>query len=390
MSRFDVFLCHNSADKPEVIEIAQKLKAMGLKPWLDIWEIPGGVDWQEVLEDQIAEIKSAAVFIGSNGIGPWHRREIRAFLNEFANRNCPVIPLLLPSAPQKPELPLFLKGIMWVDFRSTNPDPMQKLIWSITGKKPVREATTQHLNKSRLEYYLRQKTGFLEPAEARELEKLLQHPDIDLQSLAQGCLALRTEKGLNIVYYQLDWIMKLAEIADGAIPRKSLPAVQPTGRLASVDWMKKKLSAGLPYSCSCWIALTLGSLGTFIPEMKPPLTYMLFNHSYTYQDRDEALVYLCLIEPLETASLLVEAADRATDENSYLYARALFGLLLIDNVDILALQLLKALPHSHLYEYAYGLAGSRNSRGRIILQQMTNHSNPNIRNAAIEALNKSW
>jgi hypothetical protein len=32
---FDVFLCHNSADKPAVREIAQKLKKEGIKPWLD-------------------------------------------------------------------------------------------------------------------------------------------------------------------------------------------------------------------------------------------------------------------------------------------------------------------------------------------------------------------
>jgi len=32
---FDVFLCHNSEDKPAVRAIAQKLVKEGIKPWLD-------------------------------------------------------------------------------------------------------------------------------------------------------------------------------------------------------------------------------------------------------------------------------------------------------------------------------------------------------------------
>ena len=36
---FDVFLCHNSEDKPAVREIAQKLSEENIKPWLDEAEI---------------------------------------------------------------------------------------------------------------------------------------------------------------------------------------------------------------------------------------------------------------------------------------------------------------------------------------------------------------
>jgi len=32
---FDVFLCHNSEDKPAVREISQKLAEKHIKPWLD-------------------------------------------------------------------------------------------------------------------------------------------------------------------------------------------------------------------------------------------------------------------------------------------------------------------------------------------------------------------
>jgi hypothetical protein len=128
--------CHNSQDKAEVIEIAQQLQKRGLKPWLDVWELRPGLSWQELLEEQIAQIKSAAVFIGSSGLGPWQKREMRAFLSEFVDRNCPVVPVLLKSAPQKPKLPIFLKSMTWCDFKSEYSDPMEQLIWGITGIKP--------------------------------------------------------------------------------------------------------------------------------------------------------------------------------------------------------------------------------------------------------------
>jgi hypothetical protein len=104
--QFDVFLCHNSEDKPAVMEIAQQLRQNGLKPWLDLWELRPGSIWQFVLEQQIENIGAAAVFVGQQGLGPWQEQEIYAFLQEFMRRKCPVIPVLLSDAPQQPRLPI--------------------------------------------------------------------------------------------------------------------------------------------------------------------------------------------------------------------------------------------------------------------------------------------
>jgi formylglycine-generating enzyme required for sulfatase activity len=133
---FDVFLCHNGQDKPEVKEIAETLKQQGLTPWLDEWELQPGLPWQRELEKQIQNIKSAAVFVGGSGIGPWQQMEIEAYLRRFVRNQCPVIPVLLSNAPEQPELPLFLEGMTWVDFRRLSPKPMERLIWGITGIKP--------------------------------------------------------------------------------------------------------------------------------------------------------------------------------------------------------------------------------------------------------------
>ncbi len=131
---FDVFLCHNDRDKPQVKQIGSKLKQLGILPWLDEWELRPGLPWQDALERQIGCVKSAAVFVGGEGVGPWQHQELAAFLRKFVNQGSPVIPVLLPEAPSEPDLPLFLDGMTWVDFRETDPDPMDRLVWGITGK----------------------------------------------------------------------------------------------------------------------------------------------------------------------------------------------------------------------------------------------------------------
>lgn len=133
---FDVFLCHNSEDKAEIRCIADDLIKLGIKPWLDEREIKPGSLWQSALEEQISNIKSATVFVGESGIGPWQNIEIRTFINEFVERKCPVIPAILPSAKTTPPLPILLKSLHYVDFRVSNPDPLIQLQWGITGERP--------------------------------------------------------------------------------------------------------------------------------------------------------------------------------------------------------------------------------------------------------------
>jgi hypothetical protein len=122
-----------------------RLKKRGILPWLDEWELRPGLPWQKVLEKEIKKIKSAAVFVGKNGIGPWQDMELDAFLRQFRKRRRPVIPVILPNCKKAPKLPLFLAGMTWVDFRKQNPDPLEQLIWGITGKR----GSTEQFMKSR-------------------------------------------------------------------------------------------------------------------------------------------------------------------------------------------------------------------------------------------------
>ncbi len=135
---YDVFLCHNSKDKKQVMAIGERLKERGIMPWLDTWQIPPGTRWQKELQKQLKSIRSAAVFIGSKGPGPWQELEVESLLGQIARRNRPIIPVILEGRPGNPRLPAFLD--MWhvVDMRQPEPDPFEQLVWGITGERTVR------------------------------------------------------------------------------------------------------------------------------------------------------------------------------------------------------------------------------------------------------------
>jgi formylglycine-generating enzyme required for sulfatase activity len=138
-SVFDCFLSHNSKDKPAVRELAEALRARGLNVWLDEWELIPGRPWQEALEEIIETAQSSAVLVGKDGFGPWQDAEMRSCLAAFVDRELPVIPVLLPGAPEEPKLPLFLRRFTWVDLRGgLTEEGLDRLQWGVTGQRPDR------------------------------------------------------------------------------------------------------------------------------------------------------------------------------------------------------------------------------------------------------------
>jgi hypothetical protein len=122
------FMCHNSADKQLVRQLNDTLKNAKIKTWFDEDEIQPADVWQDVLEKAIVSIGSCLVIVGDSGFGPWQDMERRAFINEFANRGCKIIPVLIGSAAKVPELPLFLRQFMWVDLRANDNRQLARLI----------------------------------------------------------------------------------------------------------------------------------------------------------------------------------------------------------------------------------------------------------------------
>ncbi len=135
--KYDVFFSYNSTDRKAVVSIAKKLLKRKLRPWVDDWDLVPGTSWQDALAAQLGQIGAMAVFMGPGGLGPWQSNEIKAFLNQSANRDCIIIPVILPGYDERIELPLFLQTIQCVDFRVSERIGLDDLVWAVTGRRPV-------------------------------------------------------------------------------------------------------------------------------------------------------------------------------------------------------------------------------------------------------------
>jgi GTPase SAR1 family protein/nucleotide-binding universal stress UspA family protein len=133
VEEYDVFLSYNWRDKDVVRGIAQQLRDRGLRPWLDERQLRPGFPWQQELEEVIARIPAAAVIIGAQR-GPWQNKEMYAFMQQSVSRNCAIVPVLLPDA-STGDLPVFLQGLTWVDLAVPEPDPIDQLVWGVTGQQ---------------------------------------------------------------------------------------------------------------------------------------------------------------------------------------------------------------------------------------------------------------
>jgi formylglycine-generating enzyme required for sulfatase activity len=237
LPQFDVFLCHNSKDKPEVKQIGEQLIKQSIKPWLDEWEFRPGFPWQRTLETQIENIKAAAVFVGSSGLGPWQELEIDAFLREFVKRECPVIPVLLPTAPDKPKLPVFLSGHMWVDFRQPQPEPMTQLIWGITGQKPQISTNPEKSTKTfRFEVVTVNQTGAIIKRENRSAEYFTENLDnnvtLDIVSIPGGTFLMGApdDEQFSNEHYSTDYERPRHEVTVQPFFMGKYPITQPQWR----------------------------------------------------------------------------------------------------------------------------------------------------------------
>lgn len=142
LSHFDIFLSHNSRDKPTVTRVAEKLKRAGLEPWLDAWCLTPGGNWQEELATGLRACSSCAVFVGPHGLGDWVREELGIALDRAAkDRTFRLFLVLLPGLPEPFDasaLPPFLSTRTWVDLREgiEKTRAFQALINAVKGIAP--------------------------------------------------------------------------------------------------------------------------------------------------------------------------------------------------------------------------------------------------------------
>lgn len=150
--RYDVFLSHNSKDKPAVERIAEKLRQHKIEPWLDKWYLAAGKSFQDGIDAGLKAAGACAVFLSEHGPGQWQRAELEVAQDRaIKDPEFTLFLVLLPGLPEPFDvstLPSFLNMRSWVDLRGGFEDParFQALINAIAGV-PMGPATPVALER---------------------------------------------------------------------------------------------------------------------------------------------------------------------------------------------------------------------------------------------------
>jgi hypothetical protein len=117
----DVFLSHSSTDKVVVRDIAQRLRADGLRVWLDDWEIQPGDNIPAKIEEGLERSRVLVFFMSSRAFGlDWARLEAGTFrFRDPLNRTRRLIPVRLDDARIKGTLAQF----SYIDWRVEDREP---------------------------------------------------------------------------------------------------------------------------------------------------------------------------------------------------------------------------------------------------------------------------
>ena len=123
---YDVFLSHNTADKPPVRRLAERLRTAGLRVWFDEWVIQPGDDIYLAIERGLEASRTLVLCLSRAALGSdWVTLERSTVLfrdPSNAGRRC--IPLLLAEC----KLPDTLRRYKYVDLRQEADGAFRELL----------------------------------------------------------------------------------------------------------------------------------------------------------------------------------------------------------------------------------------------------------------------
>lgn len=152
---YDVFLSHNSKDKPRVRKLAERLKKAGLRVWFDEWNTQPGNIVAEKVYDGLNQSRVLVLCVSRNALASdWVTLERTTVLHrDPADEWRRFIPLLLESC----ELPDTLKLYKYVDFHAEDEAAFAELVAScLIGSDRTRHIQLQQPpSKSDLDFTLK-------------------------------------------------------------------------------------------------------------------------------------------------------------------------------------------------------------------------------------------
>jgi small GTP-binding protein len=124
--KYDVFLSHSSKDKDVVRDVAERLRADGLRVWFDSWEIKPSDQWQAKIEEGLDQSRVLVLCMSANAFGSeWAQLEAGTFrFRDPLNKDRRLIFLRLDDLPIRDSL----AGSLYIYWRSEVREPAYSLL----------------------------------------------------------------------------------------------------------------------------------------------------------------------------------------------------------------------------------------------------------------------
>lgn len=144
ISKKDFFLSHSSMDKSFVKKVASELTKVGVKVWLDEWDIlPGGNIVKEINKG-LENSEFLLVFLSSKSIeSRWVEEEwTKKVYEEIDSDRITVIPILIDDL-NKDKIPIILKGKKYLTFSDGKLAEIDKLVSMVRKIKKEEVESTE-------------------------------------------------------------------------------------------------------------------------------------------------------------------------------------------------------------------------------------------------------
>lgn len=161
MREHDVFVSHNSKDKPIVKKVVDKLKSRGVIVWFDADRMGGGDSTLEKLFEAVEYSRTYAILVGKNGFGTWHNKEMEVCVRKAAEENKKVMAVLLPGYPKELKLNPFLDSYTRIDLQDGfDTNEFERFFEAIQKGKQSRPKNNKFGDLAKLQEFRNLNAGF--------------------------------------------------------------------------------------------------------------------------------------------------------------------------------------------------------------------------------------
>ncbi|GEM_PF-1818585 len=143
---WDVFLSHNRKDKTRVRQVAERLRAAGLRVWFDEWIIQPGDDIYAGIEHGLEYTRTLILCMSRAAFGSdWVKLERNtSIFRDPMNKDRRLIPLLLEDC----KIPVVLRRLSYLDWRSESDEVLAQLVQSCQPPKQKAQTRSQRRRTS--------------------------------------------------------------------------------------------------------------------------------------------------------------------------------------------------------------------------------------------------